>query len=311
MPSSRPSWWWRCDLALDGHDQGVRRDLPADLPETDHAAVPRVQAAGVSAFPRSAPALETRERPREVCRLLALRGRVPRGLHPGGRRGEHCREPRLGRRALCAHLRDQHEPLHLLRLLRARVSLRRDHARQRVRDRGVLARRPHLHQGHAPRRADQARSRRGRSALRHARAVVQDGQLMGNVIVWIVWFVAAGACLGTGVAVVSMTNPFYSALSLIGNLASLAVLFLLLSAEFLAAAQVLVYAGAVMVMFLFVVRSEEHTSELQSQSNLVCRLLLEKKKKKNIQEVTKRNNHNANNHDTNYAKQQNTTGLTN
>ena len=51
----------------------------------------------------------------------------------------------------------------------------------------------------------------------------------------------------------AMTNPFYSALALIGNLASLAVLFLLLSAEFLAAAQVLVYAGAVMVMFLFVV----------------------------------------------------------
>ena len=76
---------------------------------------------------------------------------------------------------------------------------------------------------------------------------------MGNVIVWAVWFVAAGACLGTGVAVVSLTNPFYSALALIGNLASLAVLFLLLSAEFLAAAQVLVYAGAVMVMFLFVV----------------------------------------------------------
>jgi len=76
---------------------------------------------------------------------------------------------------------------------------------------------------------------------------------MGNVLVWIIWFLAAGACLATGVAVVSMTNPFYSALALIGNLASLAVLFLLLSAEFLAAAQVLVYAGAVMVMFLFVV----------------------------------------------------------
>ena len=76
---------------------------------------------------------------------------------------------------------------------------------------------------------------------------------MGNVLVWAIWFLAAGACIGTGVLVVSMTNPFYSALSLIGNLASLAVLFLLLSAEFLAAAQVLVYAGAVMVMFLFVV----------------------------------------------------------
>src|SRR2546427_11206223 len=35
-------------------------------------------------------------------------------------------------------------------------------------------------------------------------------------------------------------------------------------------------------------RSEEHTSELQSQSNLVCRLLLEKKKKKKIQKVTSR-----------------------
>jgi NADH:ubiquinone oxidoreductase subunit 6 (subunit J) len=76
---------------------------------------------------------------------------------------------------------------------------------------------------------------------------------MGNFLVWVIWFVAAAGCLSTGVAVVSMTNPFYSALALIGNLASLAVLFLLLSAEFVAAAQVLVYAGAVMVMFLFVV----------------------------------------------------------
>jgi NADH-quinone oxidoreductase subunit J len=76
---------------------------------------------------------------------------------------------------------------------------------------------------------------------------------MGEFLVWVVWFLAAGGCLATGVAVVSLTNPFYSALALIGNLASLAVLYLLLSAEFLAAAQVLVYAGAVMVMFLFVI----------------------------------------------------------
>jgi NADH-quinone oxidoreductase subunit J len=74
-----------------------------------------------------------------------------------------------------------------------------------------------------------------------------------NVVVWMVWVVAAFACLGSGVAVVSFSNPFYSALSLIGNLASLAVMYLLLSAEFVAAAQVLVYAGAVMVMFLFVI----------------------------------------------------------
>jgi NADH:ubiquinone oxidoreductase subunit 6 (subunit J) len=76
---------------------------------------------------------------------------------------------------------------------------------------------------------------------------------VSNVLVWAVWVLAAFACVGTGVAVISFTNPFYSALSLIGNLASLAVLYLLLSAEFVAAAQVLVYAGAVMVMFLFVI----------------------------------------------------------
>jgi NADH-quinone oxidoreductase subunit J len=76
---------------------------------------------------------------------------------------------------------------------------------------------------------------------------------VGNFIVWVVWIVAAFACLGSGVAVVTFANPFYSAVALIGNLASLAVMFLLLSAEFVAAAQVLVYAGAVVVMFLFVI----------------------------------------------------------
>jgi NADH-quinone oxidoreductase subunit J len=76
---------------------------------------------------------------------------------------------------------------------------------------------------------------------------------MGDVLVWAVWVIAAFACLGSGIAVISFSNPFYSALALIGNLASLAVLYLLLSAEFVAAGQVLVYAGAVMVMFLFVI----------------------------------------------------------
>ncbi|MFY9578493.1 MAG: NADH-quinone oxidoreductase subunit J [Gaiellaceae bacterium] len=76
---------------------------------------------------------------------------------------------------------------------------------------------------------------------------------VGNVLVWAVWMAAAFACLGSGIAVVSFSNPFFSALALIGNLGSLAVLYLLLSAEFVAAAQVLVYAGAVMVMFLFVI----------------------------------------------------------
>jgi NADH-quinone oxidoreductase subunit J len=76
---------------------------------------------------------------------------------------------------------------------------------------------------------------------------------VGNVLVWAVWFAAGFGCLASGVAVISFRNPFYSALALIGNLASLAVLYLLMNAEFVAAEQVLVYAGAVMVMFLFVI----------------------------------------------------------
>jgi len=75
----------------------------------------------------------------------------------------------------------------------------------------------------------------------------------GDVLAWVVWVAAAAACVVSGLAVISFHNPFYSALALIGNLASLAVLYLLLSAEFVAAAQVLVYAGAVVVMFLFVI----------------------------------------------------------
>ena len=53
--------------------------------------------------------------------------------------------------------------------------------------------------------------------------------------------------------VVVQTHPISSALSLIGVMASLAILYLLLGGEFIAMAQIIVYAGAVMVLFIFVV----------------------------------------------------------
>jgi NADH-quinone oxidoreductase subunit J len=74
---------------------------------------------------------------------------------------------------------------------------------------------------------------------------------MANFLVWVVWVIAAFACVASALGVVTFRNAFFSALALIGNLASLAVLYLLLGGEFVAAAQVLVYGGAVMVMFLF------------------------------------------------------------
>ncbi len=69
----------------------------------------------------------------------------------------------------------------------------------------------------------------------------------------ILFFGAALGALGGAIGVVAMRNPFYSVLALIVHLFSLAVLFLLLSSAFIAAAQVVVYAGAVMVLYVFVV----------------------------------------------------------
>jgi NADH-quinone oxidoreductase subunit J len=69
----------------------------------------------------------------------------------------------------------------------------------------------------------------------------------------IVFFVAAAMALGGALGVVVQRNPFYSVLALVVHLIALAALFLLLRAEFLAAAQVIVYAGAVMVLYVFVV----------------------------------------------------------
>ncbi|MEA2682057.1 MAG: NADH-quinone oxidoreductase subunit [Chloroflexota bacterium] len=63
----------------------------------------------------------------------------------------------------------------------------------------------------------------------------------------------AGLSVSSGLGVVLNRRPLYAALSLVVNMLSLAVIFLMLSAQFLAAAQVIVYAGAVMVLFVFVI----------------------------------------------------------
>ena len=69
----------------------------------------------------------------------------------------------------------------------------------------------------------------------------------------VLFFIAAAGVISGAVGVVVLRDPFYCVLALVGHLLSLAVLFLLLRAEFVAAVQVLVYAGAVMVLYVFVV----------------------------------------------------------
>src|SRR4029079_12716644 len=67
------------------------------------------------------------------------------------------------------------------------------------------------------------------------------------------FFLAAIGALAGALGTVLVRNPFYSVLALVCHLISLAALFLLLRAEFVAASQVIVYAGAVMVLYVFVV----------------------------------------------------------
>ena len=69
----------------------------------------------------------------------------------------------------------------------------------------------------------------------------------------VLFFLAGIGAVAGAIGVVAVRNPFYSVLALVCHLLSLAALFLLLRAEFVAAAQVVVYAGAVMVLYVFVV----------------------------------------------------------
>jgi NADH-quinone oxidoreductase subunit J len=73
-----------------------------------------------------------------------------------------------------------------------------------------------------------------------------------DVLEGICFFIAAILAVGGAAGVVLLRNPFFSVLALVLHLLALATLFLLLHAQFLAAAQIIVYAGAVMVLYLFV-----------------------------------------------------------
>jgi len=69
----------------------------------------------------------------------------------------------------------------------------------------------------------------------------------------IVFYVLAALAIAGGVGVIAFKSPVHSALSLLGTFLMVAALFVLRHAEFLAAVQVLVYAGGIMVLFLFVI----------------------------------------------------------
>ena len=110
-------------------------------------------------------------------------------------------------------------------------------------------------------------------------AVVEPAgdRLSGGVVglkwtpcIFLIFAVIAVVC---AINVVVQTHPISSAVSLIGVMGSLAVLYLLLGAEFIAAAQVIVYAGAIMVLFVFVIMLLNAGAESKHGRSLMAQLL--------------------------------------
>ena len=89
-------------------------------------------------------------------------------------------------------------------------------------------------------------------------------------ILFLIFAVIAVVC---GITVVVQTHPITSALALIGVMGSLAVLYLLLGAQFIAAAQVIVYAGAIMVLFIFVIMLLNAGRERRTRGSFLARLI--------------------------------------
>jgi NADH-quinone oxidoreductase subunit J len=69
----------------------------------------------------------------------------------------------------------------------------------------------------------------------------------------VVFFILAAVAVGTAVGMLVSRNAMYSALFLVLNFATVAVLYLILGAPFIALSQITVYAGSIMVLFLFVI----------------------------------------------------------
>ncbi|HSB16913.1 MAG TPA: NADH-quinone oxidoreductase subunit J [Bryobacteraceae bacterium] len=89
----------------------------------------------------------------------------------------------------------------------------------------------------------------------------------------ILFLVFAGIAVVCAVNLVVQTHPIASAISLVGVMGSLAVLYLLLGGEFIAAVQVIVYAGAIMVLFVFVIMLLNAGAEQKSGGSLTARYL--------------------------------------
>src|SRR2546430_9251880 len=92
----------------------------------------------------------------------------------------------------------------------------------------------------------------------------------------VLFIIFAGLAIGSAVAMVSQSNPLYSAISLIGVFIALASLYVTLAAPFIAAVQVIVYAGAILVLVIFVIMllNVEHSEPRRKRLRFLVPLAL-------------------------------------
>ena len=90
--------------------------------------------------------------------------------------------------------------------------------------------------------------------------------MIDNLVYQTAIFVIGSTALLASFGVILCASPIYSALYLIGNMVCLAMLYLLYYAEFLAAVQMIVYAGAVMILFIFIIALLGGKKELKEPS---------------------------------------------
>ncbi|TAN34783.1 NADH-quinone oxidoreductase subunit J [bacterium] len=135
-----------------------------------------------------------------------------------------------------------------------------DRARPRVRALGYEPGEVHLHQGEAARAAAPGRAgaveRQGKrygddSSPR--RPSPPSGEVARKPLALAIFFIAAALAVAGGIGVITFREPIRCVLSLVVVMIALSILFLLLSAQFVFVVQIIVYAGAVMVLFLFVI----------------------------------------------------------
>src|SRR5690606_6524062 len=210
------------------------------------------------AVPGPARAPAVRQRAGDVHWLRALPGRLPGQRHHGPGGGERPGQSPLAGRTVRLRVAGRLAPVHLLRLLRGGVPHRRAPPHPGVRAGRRDPAEPGLGPGEAGLGPTDRHPRAGGGLPRVPGAPAPGGDPAGRPGAWgsmMVLFFLLGSLMAVAGAsgVVVARKPVHGVIGMILNFLGLALLYVSLQAEFLAVVQIIVYAGAVMVLFLFVV----------------------------------------------------------